>query len=96
MEFRLEFSTEAREMFLLLNQTDLKKYRKVQKILGLMETNLRHPSLKSHKYESLWGPNREEIFEAYVENKTPGAWRIFWYYGPGKNVITIFTIAPHP
>ncbi len=96
MEFRLEFSTEAREAFFLLNKTDLKKYRKVQKILGLMESNLRHPSLKTHKYASLAGPEGEEIFEAYVENKTPGAFRIFWYYGPGKSVVTIFAIAHHP
>lgn len=96
MEFRLVFTTEAREALLLLNETNPKKFRKVQKILGVMETNLRHPSLKTHKYDSLSGPNGEEIFEAYVENKTPGAWRIFWYYGPGQSVITIFAITPHP
>lgn len=96
MEFRLEFSTEAREVILLLNETDPKKCRKLQKILGLMETNLRHPSLKTHKYDSLSGPNAEEIFEAYVENRTPGAWRVFWYYGPGKSIITVLAITAHP
>ncbi len=96
MEFKLVFTTEAREALLLLNKTNPKKFRKVQKILGLMETKLRHPSLKTHKYDSLSGLNGEEIFEAYVENKTPGAWRIFWYYGPGQSVITIFAITPHP
>ena len=96
MEFRLEFSTEARDSLLLLSKTASKKYRKVQKILGLMETNLRHPSLKTHKYDSLCGPNGEEIFEAYVENRTSGAWRIFWYYGPSQTVITILAITPHP
>ena len=96
MEFRLVFSTEARDALLLLNQTNSKKARKVQKILGLMESNLRHPSLKTHKYDSLCGPNGEEIFEAYVENRTPGAWRIFWYYGPSQSFITILAITPHP
>ena len=38
----------------------------------------------------------EEIFEAYAENKTPAAWRIFWYYGPNKKQITILAITPHP
>ncbi|MCA1993619.1 MAG: hypothetical protein LDL41_16485 [Coleofasciculus sp. S288] len=61
-----------------------------------METNLRHPSLKTHKYDSLSGPNAEEIFEAYVENRTPGAWRVFWYYGPGKSIITVLAITAHP
>ncbi len=45
-----------------------------------------------HKYSSFTGPLGEEIFEAYAENKTPAAYRIFWYYGPGKNNITIIAI----
>jgi hypothetical protein len=39
------------------------------------------------------GENGEEVFEAYAENNTPGAYRIFWHYGLGKDVITI---TPHP
>jgi hypothetical protein len=67
----------------------------VLKTLGLMATNLRHPSLKTHKYDTLSDPN-EEVFEAYVENKTPAAFRVFWYYGPEKKVITVIAITPHP
>ncbi|PMB26426.1 hypothetical protein CEN46_03740 [Fischerella thermalis CCMEE 5318] len=79
-----------------LQETDSNKYQKVLKTLGLMETNLRHPSLNTHKYESLSGSNGEEIFEADVENKTPGAFRVFWYYGSEQGVITILAITPHP
>ncbi len=96
MEFRLVFSTEARDAFLHLKATDGKRCQKVQKILAYMETNLRHQSLKTHKYDSLTGPDKEEVFESYVENNTPGAWRIFWYYGPDKSMITILAITPHP
>jgi hypothetical protein len=96
VEFRLVFSTEARDAFLHLKATDVKRCQKVQKILAYMETNLRHPSLKTHKYDSLTGPDQEEVFEAYVENNTPCAWRIFWYYGPDKSMITILAITPHP
>jgi len=96
MQFRLQFSTEAKEVLASLKQTDPKKYQKVLKTLGLMESNLRHLSLNTHKYESLIGPNGEEVFEAYVENKTPAAFRIFWHYGPGREVITILAITPHP
>ncbi|MBD0345741.1 MAG: hypothetical protein ICV63_13145 [Coleofasciculus sp. Co-bin14] len=96
MQFRLEFQLEAEETLVSLLQTDPKKYKKVLKTLGLMQTNLRHPSLKTHKYDSLTGPDEEEVFEAYVENRTPGAFRVFWYYGPDKNVITILAIVPHP
>lgn len=96
MNFRLNFSTEATETLASLQELDSKKYAKVLKTLALMETNLRHPSLNSHKYDSLSGPEGEEIFEAYVENKTPGAYRVFWYYGPGQGVLTILAITPHP
>lgn len=61
-----------------------------------METNLRHPSLNTHKYESLAEANGEEVFEAYVENKTPAAFRVFRHYGPTREVITILAITPHP
>jgi hypothetical protein len=42
------------------------------------------------------GENGEEIFEAYAENQTAAAYRVFWHYGPGKDVITIVAITAHP
>ncbi|WP_250126521.1 hypothetical protein [Chroococcidiopsis sp. CCMEE 29] len=96
MQFRLRFTLEAQATLALLEQNEPKKYRKVLKTLGLMETNLRHPSLNTHKYQSITGPNGEEVFEAYVESKTPAAFRVFWHYGPHKEVITILAITPHP
>jgi len=68
----------------------------VRKKLGFMETNLRHPSLNTHEFSSLQGPNGEKVFEAYVQQKTPAAYRIFWYYGPDRKQITIVAITPHP
>jgi len=77
MQFRLQFSTQAKDTLANLEQTDPKKYRNVIKTLALMETNLRHPSLQTHKYDALSGSGGEEVFEAYVENKTPAAFRVF-------------------
>lgn len=96
MPFRLLFSLEAKLTLDDLEQVDPKKYQKVLKTLGLMETNLRHPSLNTHKYESLVGANGEEVLEAYAENKTPAAFRVFWHYGPTRDVVTIVAITPHP
>ena len=96
MQFSLQYSTEARNTLTSLEQTDPKKYRKVVKTLALMETNLRHTGLQTHKYDELSGPNNEEVFEAYVENKTPAAFRVFWYYGSSQGIITILAITPHP
>ena len=68
----------------------------VLKALKFMETNLRHPSLNTHEYQGFKGPNGEKVFEAYAQNKTPGAYRVFWCYGPKKSQITIIAITPHP
>ncbi|WP_218082912.1 hypothetical protein [Anthocerotibacter panamensis] len=96
MPSQLEFQPEAESTLELLKKTDLKKLKKVQKTLGLLERNPRHPSLQTHDFDSLTGPNKEKVFESYVENNTPAAWRVFWYYGPGAGVLTIIAITPHP
>jgi hypothetical protein len=96
VQFELKFTDEAQESLQVLEQTNVKKYDKVRKTLGRMETNLRHPSLNTHKYSDLIGTNGEEVFESYVENNTPGAYRVFWHYGVGQGIITIIAITPHP
>ena len=68
----------------------------VRKCLGWLETNLRHPSLNTHEFRSLQGSGGEKVFEAYAQHETPGAYRVFWYYGPEKEMITIVAITPHP
>jgi len=96
LSFNLEFTNEARDQLKDLDKKGLEKRLKaVRKALGYLETNPRHPALNTHK-SSLRGPDGEEIFEAYAENNTPAAYRIFWFYGPGKNKITIIAITPHP
>jgi hypothetical protein len=73
------------------------KLKKVRKALRLLEqTGPRHPGLHSHEYHSIPGPNGATLWESYVENRTPGAWRIWWIYGPQNEQITIVTIGPHP
>jgi len=61
-----------------------KTLKAVRKTLALMEQNLRHPSLNTHEFSGLRGLNGEKVFEAYGQQNTPGAYRIFWYYGPAK------------
>lgn len=97
-KFNFTLSKKADDQLNELEATKSKKavLKAVRKALGLLETNRKHPSLHTHKYDSLQGPNGEEVFEAYAQNKTPGAYRIFWYYGPQKKEITIIAIVPHP
>ncbi|HZG44198.1 MAG TPA: hypothetical protein VEY93_14715 [Longimicrobium sp.] len=96
MSFRLTFTPEAAAVLKRLEESADPKLKKVRKALGLLETNPRHPGLETHQFESLRGPGGEKVFEAYVENRTPRAWRIFWYYGPQPGMIRILNITPHP
>jgi len=96
--FELVFTPQADSDMLEIESDPGKRkvLRAVRKTLGFMETNLRHPSLNTHEYTSLKGPNGEKVFEAYVQQKTPSAYRVFWYYGPDKGQLTIVAITPHP
>lgn len=98
MKFELCFTQRACEEMdeLERNQDKATIFKAVLKILGYMETDLHHPSLHTHKYDSITGPDKEEVFESYVKNRTPEAYRIFWYYGPEKEQITILELCPHP
>ncbi len=89
--------TAQEQLTALENDHSRKKIEKaVKKTLALMQHNLRHPSLNTHEYTSLKGLHGEKVFEAYAQHNTPGAYRIFWYYGPRKNQISVVAITPHP
>jgi len=96
--FRLYYTAEARKVIEdLAKPTYVAKLKKVKKTLRLLrDAGPSHPGLKSHKYHSITGPNGEDVWESYVENRTPGAWCIWWIYGPDSDALTIITIGPHP
>jgi hypothetical protein len=73
-------------------------FKQVAKAVELLGVDPRHGSLNTHPYDSLEHPfdPRGKVFEAYAQNKTPGAYRVFWCYGPEKGEITIIAITPHP
>lgn len=78
------------------DKKDLAKLKKVRKCLGYLQSNPKHPSLETHEFSSMAGSEGEKVWEAYAENKTSAAWRVFWHYGPEQNEITILAITPHP
>ena len=97
-EFDLKYTENAEDDLkeLIVDKSNKVALKAVVKSLKLMSNNLKHPSLNTHKYDELEGPNGEEVFESYAQNNTPGAYRIFWHYGPEKKTITILLISPHP
>ena len=76
----------------------------VRKTLGYLETDLRAKSLQTHEFESLTRRYGRKVFEACAQQSTPGAYRVFWHYGPdeigqdGKRmaIVTVVAITPHP
>lgn len=79
-------------------------WKQVRKTLGYLETNPRTKSLQAHEFESLTRRYKRKVFEAYAQQNTPGAYRVFWHYGNdeidknGKRIpiITVVDITPHP
>jgi hypothetical protein len=89
-----ELSEKALAGTLNRDETDL--YRKIRKALQHLETNPRHPGLKSHEIDVLTEKYGVRIWESYLENKKSGARRMFWIYGPETKEITIVGIENHP
>lgn len=94
----LQYTAEAEKVIAdLCSPQYAVKLKKVRKALKLLrDPGPRHPGLHSHDYQSIPGPGGVTLWESYVENRTPSAWRIWWIYGPGPDDITIVTIGPHP
>ena len=94
----LQWTDEAKATYKSLkdNLSEKARYKAIKKTIKLLARDPRHPSLQTHPFLSLSGPNGENVFEAYAQQKTPAAYRLFWYYGPSSGQITIFAITPHP
>lgn len=112
MAYKLRFSPSADATLKALEHggaNERVKLKKVRKTLGRLEQNPRYPGLNSHPYESFPVDKDVKVWDSYVENHTPSAWRIFWRYGPDEqepthadkpaamqSVITVLAIGPHP
>ena len=97
MIFELGFSDRAKEQLGVLktNKGLAKHYKAVQGAFKKLQRNPRHPGLQTHEFYSLKGPNNEKVFEAYTEQNTPAAYRVFFYYGPQKGVVSIISVERH-
>jgi hypothetical protein len=73
-------------------------FKQVRKTILLLADSPRHTGLQTNQYHSLASPfdPKAKVFEAYAQHRTPGAYRVFWCYGPGLGEITILAITPHP
>ncbi len=106
MRRELRFTPTADEKLEKIENTPTLKgvLKQVRKTLGYLATNLQAKSLQTHEFESLTRRYKRKVFEAYAQQNTPGAYRVFWHYGDDeldKNgnripIITVVDITPHP
>lgn len=98
--FELVFTSSAQRELDRLGNTPRHAglVKQIKKSLGFLQHNPKHPSLQTHPYTSIEHPyhSNEKVFEAYAQQHTPSAYRIFWCYGPKKGQMTIIAITPHP
>ncbi|MEX2171801.1 MAG: hypothetical protein WD851_20950 [Pirellulales bacterium] len=73
-------------------------FKQIAKAIRLLRDNPRHPSLHTHEYSGIENPFDPDarLWEAYAQNKTPSAYRVFWSYGPGRDELTTIAITSHP
>jgi hypothetical protein len=98
VKFSLSFTRTAKANLKELKESSHleKRFKAVSKALRFLQENPHHPSLRTHEFSSLKGPDGEKVFEAYAEQDTPAAYRIFFFYGHNKGEIVIVAVTPHP
>ena len=65
MKFRIRFAERADEQMDALQKDKSKKgiLKQINKVLGYMETNLKHPSLNTHKFDDIPSPFGGDVFK---------------------------------
>jgi len=84
------------ESFLSKAKKLLKKYpdkkTKIDKTIKQLTKDPFYPSLQTKKYDS-----QRNIWQSYVEQNTPSAWRIWWTWSTTEeDTIIIDSFGPHP
>lgn len=92
--FTVNFTTTARDDAKKAFRKQPHKKKKARKALRLLaEKGPDYPSLCTHQMQGRT-IDGDAVWISYVENKTPGAWRIHWMYW-GKDAIRVLYIGPH-
>jgi len=99
MERIIQYTPDAIQQLSALssNKSNKVQYKAVTKALAYLEIDTKHPSLHSHDNEEMtrYYGSKNKIFQSYAQNNTPGAYRIFWLYGPEEKEITVVAITQH-
>ena len=78
------------------SKKDEELYMKWGSALKKLSADPMYPSLHTHEIEPLSRRYGMKVWQAYLENKTSKARRMYWVYGPDQKDITIIGLEPHP
>lgn len=71
------------------------KFKKAKRAIRIMrEAGPKHPSFCTHKMQHLKGPGGAIIWNSYIENRTPQAWRMYWVRCDDGS-LQIVSLGPH-
>lgn len=79
-----------------LDADDRRLAGKLFKTIAHLSRDPFHPGLHSHEVSALTARFGARVFQSYLENRTPGAGRLYWTYGPARRMITLIGMEPHP
>lgn len=95
MNYRVDLTPTAQEQLARIERSEPQRAKAVTKALRYLAANPQHAGLNSQKHRSLTASVGKPTWESYAENNRPGAYRIFWQYGPERS-IAVLSIVPHP
>jgi hypothetical protein len=84
-----------------LDKDDVRLAKKLFKAIANLARDPYYPALESHEIPPLTArfspPGKTvKVFQSYLENQTPSAGRLYWVYGPERQMITLVGLEPHP
>lgn len=79
-----------------LTKQEKQLYKKWGNSLKKLSENPFYPGLQTHEISPLSKRYGMKVWQSYLENKTSGAMRMYWVYGPDQQEITIIGLEPHP
>lgn len=79
-----------------IGKADARLYQKWGKALKLLAQDPAYPGLHTHEIAPLSRRYGQKVWQSYLENRTSGAMRMFWVYGPNAGEITVIGLEPHP
>lgn len=79
-----------------LTKQEKQLYKKWGNSLKKLSENPFYPGLQTHEISPLSKRYGIKVWQSYLENKTSGAMRMYWVYGPDQQEITIIGLEPHP